>query len=329
MSVVPFPPADDSNSDADTEERARRLAVEVERLALLPTVEWQFYVTTEDYTRFGIDNAAVRKMVEAAVKENEKKRREEKLDTRYEQRRAEQKDRRSRQDEIRARKEAEREAERARKEAEQAEAGRKKREAAFAEIADLSKLTHEARLKEAAARLGEDFEILVEEFEVYLAGRSIPETLQPWPEPVDAAELLAAIEAKLRRYVVAPDAIIIASALWTVFTYVVEVATHAPKLLFNFPERDAGKSTALHVVRWMSQCSYAAIEATGAAVFRIVDRLKPTLFIDEADTLFARHSVLAHVVNASWAKDGTKIPRVRAGVVSGIFARFVLNACAP
>ena len=169
----------------------------------------------------------------------------------------------------------------------------------FAEIADLPRMTHAARLKEAAARLGEDPETLIEEFEVFFAARSLPAELVPWPDSVDTAELLAGIEAKFRRYVVVPDSIAVATALWVAFTYLVEIAVYAPKLLFQFPEREAGKSTALHVIRWMVQRPYLAVEATGAAVYRIVDRLKPTLILDEADTLFERSTVLAHILNSS------------------------------
>ena len=301
-----------------TEERAQRLRIEVERLSRMSTVEWMYYVESEGYAeKYGVDKAALRRMIGAEITANEKKAREAKADDRYERRRSEQKqereDKRTRQDEARARKEDER----ARKEAErlerEQEARRKKREAVFGEIADLPRLTHEMRLKEAAARLGEDFAILAEEFEVFLAARTIPEDLEPWPEPVGTAELLGAIEAKFCRYVVASAAIDTASTLWTAFTHVVEVATHAPKLVFTFPEKDAGKSLAQDVLRWMVLRPYAAIEATGAAVYRIVDRLRPTLLLDEADTLFARRNVLAHIINASWSNSGRKIPRVGLG----------------
>src|SRR5262249_9986027 len=215
-----------------------------------------------------------------------------------------------------SRKEIERErkdAERARKEAERAEreeeAKRVKREAAFVEIAELPKLTHEVRLKEAAKRLGEDFEFLVEEFGIFYAAREIPEDLEPWPDPVDTAELLTEIETKFCRYVVASDAIVTASVLYAPFTYVAEVATHAPKLVYTFPDKDAGKSTALHVQRRMVQRAYPAVEVTGAVLYRIIDRLKPTLCLDEADSLFKRRTVLAHIINESWSNSGTKIPR--------------------
>jgi hypothetical protein len=290
------------------EERARRLKQEVDRLAALPTAEWLFYLETGELAKkHGIEAAKLKQMVEATVHANEKAAREAKADDRREKQKVERKEERenrlSRQEQERARKEAER------LEREQ-EARRKKLDAAFAEIAALPKLTHAARLKEAAARLGEDFETLQEEFEVYFAARTLPEDLEPWPEPVSTAELLGAIEAKFRRYVVISDAIAAATTLWTAFAWVVEVAVHAPKLLFRFPDPDAGKSTALGVLRWMVPRPYLAVEATGAAIFRIVDRLKPTLLLDEADTLFKRSTLLAHIINASWTNGGQKIPRV-------------------
>jgi hypothetical protein len=229
------------------EERARRLRQEVERLASLPIVEWQFYLETGELAKkHGIKAAKLKQMVEATVREKQTADRKQERENRL-----------SRQEQERARNGAMR----ARKEAREKEARQKKRDAAFAEIAELPKLTHAARLKEAAARLGEDFEILQEEFEVYFAACTLPEDLEPWPEPVSTAELLGAIEAKLRRYVVVSDAIAAATTLWVVFAWVVEIAVHAPKLLFTFPEKDAGKSTALGVLRWIVLRPYLAVEA--------------------------------------------------------------------
>jgi putative DNA primase/helicase len=109
---------------------------------------------------------------------------------------------------------------------------------------------------------------------------------------------------------VVSDAIAVATSLWVVFTYLVEIAVHAPKLLLHFPKKDAGKSTALGVLHWLVQRPYAAVEATGAAAYRIIDQLKPTLLLDEADTLFRRNTALAHIINSSWTNSGQTIPRV-------------------
>src|SRR6516225_8903090 len=73
--VVQFRP------EVPPEERAGRLKVEVERLARLPTVEWRFYASREDLVQpFGITTDQMRELVEAVLKENQKKEREAKAE---------------------------------------------------------------------------------------------------------------------------------------------------------------------------------------------------------------------------------------------------------
>jgi uncharacterized protein DUF3631 len=307
-------------AEVPPEERAHRLKTEVDELARKPETEWLYYLERGEIAKkHGIETAALKKMIEATIKANEKKAREDKAEDRQRVRHDQSKQERAERERKREEREQKREQERANKEAarieREQEIRRKKRETVFAEIAKLPQLTHTTRLKEAAVRLGEAFDDLQEEFEVYFAAHSIPEELEPWPEPVDTAELLAEIETKFRRYVVVSNAIAAATALWVAFTYVVEIAVHAPKLLFHFPEKDAGKTTALGALRHMVLRPYAAVEATGAAVYRIVDRLKPTFLLDEADKLFQRNTMLAHIINASWTNGGQKIPRVSPGGV--------------
>jgi len=296
------------------EKQASRLKIDVDELCRKSPTERIYWLP--DYAkRHGIAETKLEQMIEAETKRAlAQQRQEQEAERRREQRekekarqekatakekcqdddRQDRKARRDARDQQAADRRARQEEESARKEAERLEREQKKREAVFAEIADLPKLTHEARLKEAVVRLGEDFELLLEEFEVFLAARTIPEDLEPWSEPVDTAELLAAIEAKFRRYVVATNAIVTASTVWAAFTYVVEIATHATKLVFTFPTRDAGKSVAQDVLHWTVLRPYAAVEATGAAVYRIIDRLRPTLCLDEVDTLFKAHGTGAH-----------------------------------
>jgi len=301
------------------EEQALRLKTDVEDLRLKSPTE-QIYWLPDYAKRHGIAETKLEQMIEAETKRALAQQRQEQEAARRREQREKEKARQEkvtakekRQDDDRQDRKARQDArdqEKARKETERLDRERKKREAVFAEIADLPKLTHEARLKEAAIRLGEDFELLLEEFEVFLAARTIPEDLEPWPEPVNMAKLLGEVETKFCRYVVANKAIVTASVLYSLFTYVVEIARHAPKLVYTFPTRDAGKSVAQEVLRWMVLRPYAAVEATGAAVYRIIDRLRPTLCLDEADTLFARRgSVLAHILNNCWSNNKRMIPR--------------------
>ena len=266
--------------EVSLEERARKLTVEVERLARLPTTEWLYYLESgETAQKYGIEPVKLKQMVEAAIKANEKTAREAKADDRREKRQVERDDRRSRQQQERARKEAERLAR-------EQEERRKKHELLFAEIATLPRMTHTVRLQEAAKRLSEDFDELHEEFEVYFAARSIRPEEEPWPEAVGAAELLAEIETKFRRYVVVSDAIAAATVCGSSSPMSSKSRCTPPSCCSISRRRTPARATALGVLRHMVQRPYAAVEATGAAVYRIVDRLKPTLLLDEADKLF-------------------------------------------
>ena len=177
--IVEVPKAEAKAEVPSEEERARRLKAGVERLARLKG-EWLFWVEG-DAKKLDVQPAALKAMVEETIKANEKKEHDEKIEDRRRESRAEREQREKR----RAQERTDREAERARKEAErierEQEEQRKKRETVFAEIANLPRMTHVARLKEAAVRLGEDPETLIEEFEFFFAARSLPAELTPWP----------------------------------------------------------------------------------------------------------------------------------------------------
>jgi hypothetical protein len=113
------------------EERARRLRVEVDRLAQLPLVEWMFYLEGVA-EKYGVSRADLKAMVEATIRANEKKAREDKAEDR-------QRIQRDEKDKVTAKRELERELAKQKREQERAdkEAERKEREKAFEAIAKL------------------------------------------------------------------------------------------------------------------------------------------------------------------------------------------------
>src|SRR5262249_3573304 len=59
------------------EERARRLNIEVERLARLPRVEWLYYIESTDVAeKHQVSRAILKEMIETTIDANEKKARE-------------------------------------------------------------------------------------------------------------------------------------------------------------------------------------------------------------------------------------------------------------
>jgi hypothetical protein len=108
--IVEFPKA-----ELPPEERTCRLKIEVERLARLPTVEWLFYVECGDVAeKHGVSRAAMKAMVEATIRENERKAREDKAEDRQRIRRVE-------KDKVTAQRELAREQAKQKREQEQAD----------------------------------------------------------------------------------------------------------------------------------------------------------------------------------------------------------------
>jgi hypothetical protein len=302
---VAFPKA-----EVSPEEQARRLRVEVERLAGLPAVERLFYIECEGIAeKHGVTRPVLKKMVDSAVEANEKRANEDKAENRRSEQRAEKERSKARQEEKRAR----REQERADKEAERK---RKEREKTFEAIAKLPLLAHEARLAELAKRSGEDLDFLRDEFAAYYVPADMDtKPIEPWDQPVDTHALLLELMAQLRRYVVVQDDVAIAITLWLPFSWIHEVAVHSPLLIARSTEPDSGKTTLLGVLSFLVPRAYSAVELTGTNIYRIVDLKKPTLLIDEADQLFRRKAALAEIINAGWTKGGARIPRMVHGVI--------------
>jgi Protein of unknown function (DUF3631) len=304
--VVEFP---------NSEERARRLRVEVERLAQLPTVEWMLYVTTDEYAaKYGVDCATLKKMVEAVIKETKKKQHDEQVEQqRIEQRAEKQRDTAKRDEERkqdRSKRDEERKEREARKEVERKDREKQK---AFEAIVKLPSSEHEGKLRTLARQLGEDVEVLTQEF---LELRTEEEErikrgeVEPWGEPVNTRELLDATAAQFGKYIIIHDRVITPIIpLWIAFAWVHDVAAFSPILIIESADSGEGKTAASKAIALLTPRSHIIVEPTGPAFYRFIDRVHPTLILDDADRLLLRRPDLAHIVNASWTR-GVPIPRV-------------------
>jgi len=104
----------------------------------------------------------------------------------------------------------------------------------------------------------------------------------------DGAALLDGVLQVVRRYVVFPDEhAFVAATLWVAATHGINVWNAAPRLVINSPQKRCGKTRAMDVLAGMSHRPLVTVNATSAAVFRSLNGERPpTLFLDEADTVF-------------------------------------------
>jgi putative DNA primase/helicase len=127
-------------------------------------------------------------------------------------------------------------------------------------------------------------------------------TVEPWPEKVDTAALLDSLTQVIGRYVATLGDREIVPALWVMFTWVHEAATHSPILLVTSAAADSGKTTLAGLLTLLVRRGLGTVEISGAALFRSVEKWTPTFVIDEADTVLVNNEDLRAVVNSGWTR---------------------------
>jgi hypothetical protein len=101
-------------------------------------------------------------------------------------------------------------------------------------------------------------------------------------------ELLEALVVRINRHIIAKPHEVLIIALWIMLCWVHEAAAHySPYLVFTSPVPGCGKTESLNLVGRLTPRSHNFGAAT-AAIFRVIDREKPTLLGDNVDTLFQR-----------------------------------------
>src|SRR6516164_7776048 len=124
------------------------------------------------------------------------------------------------------------------------------------------------------------------------------DNVAPYPEPVNIADLLAEIEAVIRRHVVLKEQAAAALAVWVLHTYTFELRDTVAYVAIESPEKRCGKTTLLSVLAAMACKPLIASNVTVGALFRAIHTCTPTLFIDEADTFLAGNGTMRGIINS-------------------------------
>ena len=157
----------------------------------------------------------------------------------------------------------------------------------LAELARLSRFEYDRRRKTEAKRLGIQLSTLDREVAELRAQNAseknfLPHwSVEPWPDPVGAAELLDKLRAHFKRYVVLPEHADIALALWTLNTWVFESFDVAPYLSITSPTRRCGKTVLMTMLYWLCRRGKKSDSMSKPAIYRSVDTERPTLVLDE------------------------------------------------
>jgi hypothetical protein len=130
-----------------------------------------------------------------------------------------------------------------------------------------------------------------------VSGIQFPE-YEPWSEPVEGSRLVADLEAYFIRFVDAPPESILAASLWTIWTHVFDLFDIAPLLVMTSATKHCGKTTMLRLVGSVAVRPQFSSNLTGAVLFRVIEKYRPTLLIDEADNFAKFNDDLKGLLNA-------------------------------
>ena len=132
---------------------------------------------------------------------------------------------------------------------------------------------------------------------------------EPWPAVVDGGKLLDDIVSLLRRYLILPADAAPAIALWILHAWALDAFDISPLLAITSATKRCGKTTLLETVGMLVPRPLPASNITAAALFRAVEKFKPVMLIDEADTFFGEKDDLRDVINSGHRRSSAFVIR--------------------
>jgi len=139
--------------------------------------------------------------------------------------------------------------------------------------------------------------------------RLVRKAVEPWPEPVDGAQLLDELTALFGRYLALSPWYAVVLALWTVHTHAFDAADATPYLVLTSPMPRCGKTRVLEVLAAVVRRPLSVSSITSAALFRVIEAHAPTLLIDEADSVFRDNDELRCIINSGYKRASAFVAR--------------------
>jgi len=133
--------------------------------------------------------------------------------------------------------------------------------------------------------------------------------VEPWPDEVDGADLLSALSGVFSRHLSLPRGAADAAALWIIHCHAFDAFPVSPFLTFSSPEKRCGKTSAMILLRFLVPKPLLASNLTPASAFRMIDKFKPTLLVDEAETFVGKHEEFRGILNAGHTREASHVIR--------------------
>jgi len=117
------------------------------------------------------------------------------------------------------------------------------------------------------------------------AGKVLVMETTPSDTPVVLADVLNKTRAHVRRFAIMPSHADVVITLWVCMTHFLGVVHYFGILHVTSATRESGKTRVLELVHLLSARAWSLVSPTLATLFRTIEKLTPTVIIDEVDTI--------------------------------------------
>jgi hypothetical protein len=126
---------------------------------------------------------------------------------------------------------------------------------------------------------------------------------EPWPDTVDGAALADDLVQIVTKHVILGDTQAKAIALWVFLTYVEDIVNVLPMLAILSPVKRCGKTTLLSLLLRLVSKPLPASNCSTASLYRVIEKMKPTLLVDEVDAWLKDNEEARGILNSGHARD--------------------------
>ncbi|HEX5278449.1 MAG TPA: DUF3631 domain-containing protein [Micropepsaceae bacterium] len=137
-------------------------------------------------------------------------------------------------------------------------------------------------------------------------------TPEPWPEPVDAGELLDRVTRAIAFHVHMDGHLALVAALWAMHTHVLAQVTRTPRLVIYSGCIASGKTTLLSVLSCLVFRPLTICAAKSNSLIEAVSH-RPTLLIDDAAALLQGNPDARALIRNGCCRSGARLLRMRRG----------------
>jgi|ERR1035437_966386 hypothetical protein len=165
-------------------------------------------------------------------------------------------------------------------------------------------------------------------------------------EQLPDEQLIPDIADLIKRYVVLPsDDHALVLALWVLHTWTFEQSRTTPYIYVHSADKQSGKTRLIEVLEILVRNPMRATSVTPSVMFRAIDTLRPTVLLDEVDTIWAgsRNEIMRNILNGGYRVGGhvwriqsqqprqynTFCPKLLAGIYNGFMPDTIQDRCIP